>query len=155
MTTPMAHRRQLRLAGRRVCGRELHYVMTKVSRQVTTVLRKCTADRQPQVLPRRQDQLHLLHRVQSLVRVSRVLELVETALLLEVGRRHLIQAQVVGGVPCKPLPHSVACGVRRGPQPRCNHLRYGSDHVRQEPLRKYLPRIDWRHHPRRLLSPVG
>ncbi len=147
--TPKGHRHQLHLEDQGACGRELHYVMTKVWRLIMTPLRKCTADRQLQVLHRRQDQVHPLRRARNLAHVLRDPQLVGTALL------HLHLAQPVCGAPCTLPPRSVAWFVPV-PRPLWSQLQYGSDHVQQELLRRCWPRIvGRRRHRRQLLVRVA
>ena len=152
--TQMARRRQLRLAGRRAYGRESHNVVAMVLRQLTPLMLKCTADRQPQVLRPRQDQAHHLLQARGLAHVSHGLELVGAARLYrKMGRHRLVLAPAIC-VPSKLPLRSVVCGLPV-PRLRCSRLRYGNDHVQQEPLHRYLPRTDGRRHLRRHLRLAG
>ena len=54
--TQTGRRHQLHQVGQRACGRESHYVVAMVLRQITTSLRRCTVDRQLQALHRHQHQ---------------------------------------------------------------------------------------------------
>ena len=96
MMTLMVHHRRLRQAGRRTYGRESHNVVAMVLRQITTLMPRCTADRQPQVLPHHQDQVHRLPQARGLAHVSRGQELVGAARLhRKMGRRRLVLAPAV------------------------------------------------------------